>query len=129
MLLTGCLDPCLQENDGIKNSFVFSSRCVPFLGSHRQLETHCVLLMASTASLHSCVCVRALFSLTFFPCTHELQGPCVRPVVSCAGLCSKLKKHIWELLVLQKLECPPSLLLLKEFHAEGRKSKEQAVLT
>lgn len=29
----------------------------------------------------SCGCFGAVFVLAFFPCTHDLWGPCVRPVV------------------------------------------------
>lgn len=31
-------------------------------------------------NLRSCGCFRAVFILAFFPCTHDLWGPCMRPV-------------------------------------------------
>lgn len=53
-------------------------------------------------ALCNCECFGAVFISAFFPCTHDLWGPCMRPVVF---LVSKLKWHIQGLLNTYKSLC------------------------
>lgn len=106
VLLNSCLDPCFQENDELRNSLAFSSRGAPLQGFHRQLEVCWGLWQ--TPSFRPCVRFRLCLAWLFPSHTWAVRSLRETSCVSSAGLCSKLKKHIWELFIRANAWVPSS---------------------
>ena len=113
--------PVCRRTMVIKNSFVFSSRCVPFQGFHRQLETQCALDGLHCFSAQLCLCVRAMFSLAFFLAHVSCKVPAWDQLCFlCMAMQQTEKAHL-RALSLAKARMPSFLSVTARISCRGKK--------